>query len=274
VLLATSLALGSAVLHAGWNLAVKSTPGDRYTFIWAMMLWGALASLPALAVLGWPGVQVLPYAAASAVIHVAYGWFLARAYDLGDFGVAYPVARGGGAFLAAVGGVALLSDDLSLVAGLGASVVLVGLLSLARLRSSGRALAAALATAALIAAYTLTDAAGSRAADSAGYGAVLQVFAGAGMTFFGCASGRLPAFRTMALDWRIALAGCAGAAAYIAVLVAVRHAPVGYVACLRETSVVLGAAGGWLLLKEPMARARLMSAAIVALGVALLVVGR
>ena len=41
------------------------------------------------------------------------------------------------------------------------------------------------------------------------------------------------------------------------VLAAVRLAPVGYVAALRESSVVLGALAGWLFLHERMGRARL-----------------
>ena len=50
------------------------------------------------------------------------------------------------------------------------------------------------------------------------------------------------------------------------VLAAVRLAPVGYVAALRESSVVLGAVGGWLLLHERLGRARLVSSVVVAAG--------
>ena len=51
-----------------------------------------------------------------------------------------------------------------------------------------------------------------------------------------------------------------------------RLAPAGYVAALRESSVVLGAAAGWFLLHERLGRARLASAAVIAAGLALLVV--
>ena len=62
--------------------------------------------------------------------------------------------------------------------------------------------------------------------------------------------------------------------AYSMVLAAGRLAPVGYVAALRESSVVLGAAAGWLLLNERLGRARLISAAVVAAGLVLLVATR
>ena len=44
------------------------------------------------------------------------------------------------------------------------------------------------------------------------------------------------------------------------------RAPVGYVAMLRESSVVVGAAMGWLVLREPLGGRRLVSSAVVLCG--------
>ncbi|MEZ5251455.1 MAG: hypothetical protein R2713_20250 [Ilumatobacteraceae bacterium] len=102
MLAATLLALTAAVLHAGWNLAVKqaatvSSPcGDS----------SALASDQArrdLAVGGFPAGGWWRWAALSGTIHVPYCWFLARAYDHGDFSLVYPMARWRCTF-AAIGG--------------------------------------------------------------------------------------------------------------------------------------------------------------------------
>ena len=65
---------------------------------------------------------------------------------------------------------------------------------------------------------------------------------------------------------RWAAAGACTAAAYAMVLVAVRHAPVGYVAILRESSVVLGALLGWLWLKEELGGRRLVSSLVILAG--------
>ena len=70
------------------------------------------------------------------------------------------------------------------------------------------------------------------------------------------------------------LSGACLTAAYGLVLIAVRHAPVGYVAALRESSVVIGALLGWLLLKEPLGRRRLRSSIVVAAGLVALVIFR
>ena len=63
------------------------------------------------------------------------------------------------------------------------------------------------------------------------------------------------------------------------VLAAVRSAPVGYVAAIRESSVVLGAIAGWLLLGEGAGdhreiRRRVIAAVMVATGLVVLVTGR
>ena len=55
-------------------------------------------------------------------------------------------------------------------------------------------------------------------------------------------------------------------AAISLVVVALRYAPVGYVAMLRESSVVLGAAAGWLILKEPLGGKRLVSSTVILVG--------
>ena len=60
--------------------------------------------------------------------------------------------------------------------------------------------------------------------------------------------------------------------AYSMVLAAARLAPVGYVASLRESSVILGAGAGWLFLHERLGRARLGSALVVTAGLVLLIV--
>ena len=73
---------------------------------------------------------------------------------------------------------------------------------------------------------------------------------------------------------RIVVGGLASVIAYSMVLAAVRLAPVGYVASLRESSVVLGAAAGWLFLHERLGRARVLSSVVVAAGLILLIASR
>jgi len=101
VLLATVLALASAVLHATWNLLIK-TSDDRELASWGQFVAGGLIFLPVLFFTGLPDRDAWPFLAASALIHIVYVGALVGAYHHGDFSLVYPLARGGGALGAAL----------------------------------------------------------------------------------------------------------------------------------------------------------------------------
>src|SRR5207244_12845458 len=107
--------------------------------------------------------------ASSSAAHVAYTVAPTRAYHHGDFSFAYPLARGGGALIAAVGGVVFLADSLSGLAWLAIAIVVAGLASLVGPGVSRVALLWAGLTAATIGTYTTLDAAGAPRSSGPGY---------------------------------------------------------------------------------------------------------
>ncbi len=270
---ATLLALTAAVLHAGWNLAVK-VRADRLAFLCVQFILGGMMGFLALVALGDLTSVAWGWSSLSALIHIPYFLLLALSYRYGDFSLVYPLARGGGALLAALGGALLLSDHLPPLAWVAVVVVGVGLASLAAPAARGPAVVSALALAAVIGTYTIVDARGARVSAAASYG--LATF-----TADAVASALvLTATRRWGIGIRIVRsspavclgAGLAAVLAYAMVLAAVRHAPVGYVAALRESSVVIAAFAGWRLLREPPGAARVVSASVVLFGLVLLVV--
>jgi drug/metabolite transporter (DMT)-like permease len=270
---ATFLALGSAALHAAWNLLVK-TSSDRLLTAWGFYLVGGILFVPFLPLVGVPGADTLPFLAASSVVHVVYVVALTRAYDHADFSLAYPLARGGGALVAAVGGVLFLGDSLSALAWLAIAIVVAGLASLVRPEVGRIALLWAGLTAAMIGTYTTLDAAGARRSSGLGYGIAITLGAGAVLSVALIATGSGSRIgHALRAEWpRYLLGGVFSTLAYSLVLAGARLAPVGYVAALRESSVVLGAAAGWLFLHERLGRARLASAVVVTTGLVLLIV--
>jgi uncharacterized membrane protein len=270
---ATFLALGSAVLHAAWNLLVK-TSSDRLVAAWGLYLTGGVLFLPVFLVIDRPGADALPFLAASSIVHVVYVVALTRAYQHGDFSFAYPLARGGGALIAAVGGVLFLADSLSGLAWLAIAIVVGGLASLVGPGVSRIALLWAGLTAAMIGTYTTIDAAGARRSSGLGYGIAIVLGAGVVLTAAIVGSGRAGRLRpALHREWRrFLVGGVCSTLAYSMVLAGARLAPVGYVAALRESSVVLGAGAGWLFLHERLGRARLASALVVTAGLVLLIV--
>ena len=270
MVLATVLALTAACLHATWNLILKRAPhADRDLTSWGLFLFGGLLVTPPMIAMGGPGLEVLPWLVLSGLVHMLYINGLVGAYRHGDFSLAYPLARGGGALVAAVGGSILLGDVLSPPAWLAVAVVAGGLLSLVgpgihlpTLRDAGL-------TAIAIGSYTIIDAHASRIATSGlAYGLATTTAAAIGVSITFLLKGRGPALVAAFPDaWKTwAVAGACSAVAYALVVVALRYAPVGYVAMLRESSVVLGAALGWLLLKEPLGGKRLVSSIVILVG--------
>jgi drug/metabolite transporter (DMT)-like permease len=269
---ATVLALVAAGLHAGWNLAVKAR-GDRLAFLCVQFVIGGLIGLVLLAVLDDLGAVAWHWAFLSAAIHIPYILLLALGYRQGDFSLVYPLARGGGALVAAVGGVMLLGDHLTPLMWVAVLVIAAGLASLAAPSARSAAVATALLLAAVIGAYTLADARGARASISPAYGLATFAADAIGAALILVATRRAPvALRLVRISpWACLGAAAAAVAAYTLVLGAIRLAPVGYVTCLRESSVVLAAFAGWRLLREPLGLHRVVSSTVVLGGLILLI---
>jgi len=277
VLTATLLALGAAVIHAGWNLAIKQS-GDRWLALWGQMTAAAVVGLPLavwstvdgsldLAAWGWAGL--------SGLIHTVYIARLARTYEVADFSVTYPIARGGGALVAAIGGVLLLDDHVSFVSGAGIAVVVFGFALIAG-RVPMAHVGAALVVAFMIGSYTLADSRGIRGSDSSVYAWAIFLPTAAGVTLDGLRRGRWDEMKDSVRPmWRRYLVtGLASAVTYWMVLAAVERAPVGYVTALRESSVVLATFIGWRVLKEQNGARRILASTVVLAGLVTLVVGR
>ena len=230
-----------------------------------------------MVVTGLPERDALPWIAVSASIHLPYVLALARAYEHGDFSLAYPLARGGGALVAAIGGLVLLDDELSMLGWFAIAVVDRGA---GVVRPTGHVVAVAAVGAARRRAHRRLHA-GRRhrrpphrrhrlrarhvrrhRARRVAVGLPHRAGAGDGAD-------------RSARSWRPYLtSGLASATAYGLVLYAVRWAPVGYVTALRESSVVLAAVAGWRLLAEGFGRTRVASSAVVLSGLVLLVIAR
>src|SRR4029079_16197474 len=224
----TLLALGSAFLHAAWNLLIK-TSDERFLAAWGQFLLGGVLCVRAVLLAGLLWMDVVPLLVASSAVHVVYIGALVRAYHHGVFSFAYPLARGGGALLAAIGGVLFLSDVLSTGEWVAIGIVVIGLLSLVRPGVSTVALAWAALTALTIGTYTTIDIEGARRSTGFGYGITLMLGAGLAVSIAGVAIGRGGAFvRSFPTAWRrYAVGGVATTVAYSMVLAAGWGPPAG-----------------------------------------------
>lgn len=275
--------LCGALLHAGWNVMVKSG-GDKTLDVALLAALAGLAALPVLLVVGLPDAASWPWLAASLAIHVGYYLTLSEAYRHGDFGVAYPLMRGTAPCLVALGSGLALGERLSVAQWLGVGAVAAGvaLVGLSRARDAlahRRALAFALANAAIIACYTVVDARGVRVSGNP-LGYAMLHYVGGALPFpllvwlRRGAAGRADLLAYARRRWPVGLlGGMASIGSYSIALWAMTVAPVAAVASLRESSVLFGAILGAWLLGERFGVRRMAGAAVIVAGVASLRLG-
>ena len=285
-LTALALVLLAALLHALWNIVAKKAGGNHHfaliTVLMTCLLWAPVAL--------WFGLQqwsrwgLLEWAvlAASALVHVLYFTVLLTGYRKSDLSVVYPVARGSGPLLAALGAVLLLGERLTLLGGMGVLAVCGGVFLVAGgpalwrgsqdAATRRRALAGVrwgALTGALIAGYTVID----------GYAVKVLLIGPVLVDYVGNLL-RVPLLLPPSLrdvaglrsawhgQWRHALVvATLGPLAYVLVLYAVQQAPLSHVAPAREVSMLFAALIGGRLLGESDRGLRIVGAACMAAGV-------
>jgi drug/metabolite transporter (DMT)-like permease len=272
----TLLVLGAGVLHAIWN-AIASAIGDKLV---AFGLMGASYTIVAVVVLpltGMPRSAALVFAVCSAGLHIAYNLALMQSYKLGDFGRAYPLARGTAPLLVAAGAWVFADEHLdglqlagiaTIAGGLTAIVFAGGRLTRADVPATG----AALLTGAAIASYTVVDGLGVRHAhDPFGYTALLFLLQGPVLATGVWAIRRHDHAWATPTNLAAGLgAGALSLAAYGIVIWAQTRGPLAIVSALRETSVISAAVIANLVFHERFGRRRLPSAVAVVIGIILI----
>lgn len=270
--LALALALGAAVLHASWNLALARSRDPQVVTALAVLI-GSLVLLP-VAVLRWDvRPEAWPFIVLSGVLELTYFVLLAAAYQRADLSLVYPVSRGVAPVLVLIVSVAVLGAATSTAQITGVLLVAVGVLLVRGLGSIHRREAGqiglALVVGGLIASYTLVDKQGLRFADPATYLVLILLPAAIGYTLFlGRSRGR--AVMRQGVGAVTAVGGVAIVGAYGLVLVALTLAPAAAVSATRESSVVIATLLAGPVLGEAVGARRLAGAAVVVAGIVVL----
>lgn len=280
------LVLASTVLHAGWNVLARRF-NDRDLFLPILVIISAVGLGPALSAEWW-GEPILPlvwrHVALAGFFEALYYLGLLRGYQSGDFSVVYPAARAVPVLVLAAVDV-LLGRPPSPWGWVGLGLVALGcfLLPLPSLRAFSwepyrkPVMGWIGVTAVGMVGYTLVDRLAAQAMPPGWQTAVRYgVFEFAATTpgywlllrrlrpF--AARPRPPLPRLPLLTAAALMFG-----AYALVLWAYQLAThVGYVVAVRQFSIVLGAAAGALLFREPAPRLRIALALVIVSGVALI----
>ncbi|KUN78461.1 EamA family transporter [Streptomyces griseoruber] len=274
--LVTAAVLLAAVTHAGWN-AIAHNITDKLVGFTLIAGGGMLIGLVLAPFVAFPAAGAWPYLLCSAVIHIAYYALLMRSFRLGDFGQAYPLARGSAPLVVTVLAAVFAHEVPGGWAAAGIALSCAGLTGVALWGLRGRkpnraAIGAALATGLTIAAYTVVDGLGVRAAGSSlGYIAWLMAVQGAVIPAYAVTRWRGGTVAVLRPFVVLGLLGAAlSVAAYALVLWAQTRAELAPVAALRESSIIVGAAIGALFFKETFGARRIVAACLLVVGIGLM----
>jgi drug/metabolite transporter (DMT)-like permease len=263
---------------------LKTEP-RRLEVMWGALGVGILCTSPILLV---HPITELPREAwalilLSGLFETAYMVFLSAAYGAGDLSLVYPIARGTAPVLVTPLAILVLGERLSPLGILGIGLVVFGIFASQGVSSrlspfapgARRAVALAVLTGVMTAGYSLVNKVGVSVAPAALYAFLVFVVNGV-LTW-------VVLWRRHALAWplgrgirpvRLVAIGILMMAAYMAVVVSMSLAPVSYVVAARETSIVVGALLGALVLKERQPVARLAGAAVIFAGVLVIALSR
>ena len=288
-LLALALVLVSAFAHATWNLFLKRAQRQE-VFVWWLSAAGAVGAAPVALVLLFTTEFTavgLWFVAASSLVHICYFLSLGRSLARADLSLAYPIARGFGPGLVPILAVFALDETVTLPGWVGIGVIVLGIYTMAwwgqlrnivagQLAATRAGIAYAMATGICIALYTLIDKQGV---------AYVSPFLYLYLTTCCVAVGMLPyilrAHGVSAIvgEWRTATWPIAAAAgllflAYGLVLTAMRLTDASYVAPAREIGLLFALLLGAVVLKEVITPGRIVGAAMIVAGLALITMFR
>lgn len=270
-----AIILLAAALHAGWNTLIKIS-GDRVAVMAFVTLAGSFISLFFLPFVESPDPASWPLLALTILIHTGYHFFLPVAYDHGDLGQVYPIARGSAPLMVTFGALLFAGEFFDWVSLLGVVCLAVGVMTLTFDKGTGvtkkpKAVLYAIGTGVCIAAYTIVDGMGARQAGSV-LGFAVWLTIGDGLLTF-----LLALIWKRSAIWHVArtnpgtgiIGGAMQVGAYWIIVWALAHAPMGMVSALRETSVLFAALISTFVLKEGFGVWRFVSAGMVTFGLIL-----
>jgi drug/metabolite transporter (DMT)-like permease len=276
--LAIAAVLLAALTHATWNLAAKRAAGSRH-FVWLYSLGSIVLYAPAVA---WVLISERPQFETAhwlallmtGILHMGYSLTLQAGYRVSDLSLVYPRARGTGPLLSFLAATFLLKEPASAFSVLGVLLIVSGIVMVSGLASEPHkapraGIALGILTGFFIAGYTIND----------GWAVKTLMLSPFLIDFTGNLI-RLGLLAPMALRDRanlmaeaktyrtpILIVAVLGPLGYILVLYAMKHAPIGHVAPMRELATLIGTYFGARLLKESVTPMRLIGAVLIVSGV-------
>ena len=265
----------AALLHALWNIIIKSL-NNSLVGIAVKVFFQSIIFFPIIFFVDLPQGITWFYLLCSSILHSLYFILLGSMYNRGDMTVIYPVARGCAPAFVTLWSLIFLKDSIPLTGIIGILTVSFGLILLSlenfKIKMNTKIIKISLFIAFVISVYTFTDGAGVRSADAAATYIVWNFFLGGWISIgYVYLKNKRELFELRFKDLIfILLATIISFSAYAIIIWSMKQVPIGFVASMRESSIIFASLIGYLFLKEKIGYIRLISGFVFFLGIYLI----
>ena len=284
----------SAAIHVGWNYLTKTS---RDPSVFSLLKGMTMVAISPVALAALP-LSLIPseiwvYVLISGAIHGLYILALSKAYETGDISYVYPIARSAPA-LVPVAAFLFIGEVIPLQGWAGIMMVVICVLALQfrgqarvdfhRIRQNliKRDSLWAFATLIAVVSYSLVDKAAMVALSDVaviapamrgpGFFMLQVVFCYLLFGIYLATRGNLRLKAAWSRQWPSIIAAAVGTmASYSLILHVLQTTPVSYVVSVRQSSVLLAVFIGWIQLKEPYGKFRLVTSILMVIGLVLVV---
>jgi len=266
------LILFAALLHASWNIIIKSINNSQVA-ISLQMLIQSIIFFPFLFFVPIPEGVTWVYLIISLILHSSYFLILGSMYNHGDITITYPVFRGMAPVFVTILSIIFLSDYISLKGLIGIGIIVFGLLLLTKENYKNnlniKLLIISIFVSIIIALYTFSDGAGVRSTNNEFTFIVWNFFLGGWITIsYVYLTNKNDLFNLKSQHYLlISIASFMSFTAYGIIIWSMKYQPIAYVASIRESSIIMTSLIGLIFLKEKVSKIRFLSAIIFFVGV-------
>ena len=270
------LVIFAAILHAIWNGMVKNFE-DKAISVSAIVFGHLPIAIVVMLFLPLPTLESVPYIILSAIIHQGYQFNLISAYKVGDLTKVYPIARGTGPIVATIISIIFLGLLITKFQILSIFLICFGIIILGLFSKSSKknnkAIIYSLSTGFFIGLYSLADGYGARISLSPlsflGWSFVLNAMI---FPFVLKYMGHSNIFRLVMKEAKLIfwVGGTLSYVVYGVIVWSFTKAPIPLVSALRESSIIFSIFIGFFFLKERINFVKIVSVAIIFLGIILI----
>jgi len=262
----------AAFLHAIWNIIIKSL-NNSLVGIAVKVFFQSIIFIPVIFFVPLPEGITWFYLIASALLHSLYFILLGVMYNQEDLTFIYPIARGCAPVFATILSLIFLDENIPLFGIIGILVVSFALMLISlnkfNTKINTKIISISLFIAFIISIYTLTDGLGVRSVENSATFIVWNFFFGGWISIsYVYLTNKQALFKLKPKElFLVACATIISFSAYAIIIWSMKYEPIGFVASMRESSIIFASIIGFLILKEKVPYIRIFSSILFFIGV-------